>query len=59
MRWRLRSVLVVLAVAACSGGSGDAEPAVLDVVAPAVGGGEIDLASYAGRELALWFWAPT
>ena len=59
MRWL---VLASLAVAACSSGGGDADPgvpAVLDVVAPAVGGGEVDLADYAGQDLALWFWAPT
>ena len=46
------------------GGSarGEAPPAsvpdLLDVRAPAVGGGEVDLAEYAGEALALWFWAP-
>jgi hypothetical protein len=33
-------------------------PEILDVVAPAVGGGEVDLRAYAGRPLVLWFWAP-
>ena len=33
-------------------------PAAIDFAAPAVGGGEIDLRAYAGRDLALWFWAP-
>jgi hypothetical protein len=32
--------------------------ALLDVVAPLVGGGSIDLSGYSGRPLALWFWAP-
>lgn len=36
-----------------------AVPELLQVTAPAVGGGgEVDLAAYAGRPLALWFWAP-
>ena len=35
-----------------------AVPAAIDFTAPAVGGGEIDLRAYAGRDLALWFWAP-
>jgi hypothetical protein len=38
---------------------GGAVPEILDVVAPVVGGGELDLAALAGRPLALWFWAPT
>lgn len=36
-----------------------AVPAALEVRAALVGGSEIDLADYAGRALALWFWAPT
>lgn len=36
-----------------------AVPAALEVGATLVGGGEIDLADYAGKALALWFWAPT
>jgi hypothetical protein len=35
-----------------------AVPAALDFSAPRVGGGELDARSYAGRNLALWFWAP-
>ncbi len=34
-------------------------PAVLDVAARVVGGGELELAAFAGQPLALWFWAPT
>jgi len=41
-----------------AGTSATAEPTALDVTAPAVGGGEVDLGTYAGRDLALWFWAP-
>lgn len=35
-----------------------AQAAVLDFSAPAVGGGQVVGADYAGRDLALWFWAP-
>jgi len=34
-------------------------PAALAFRAPLVGGGEFDGASYAGRPVAFWFWAPT
>jgi hypothetical protein len=30
----------------------------LQLTAPAVLGGEVDLSDYAGKDLALWFWAP-
>jgi hypothetical protein len=30
----------------------------LDLTAPAVGGGTVDLRDYAGSTVALWFWAP-
>jgi hypothetical protein len=30
----------------------------LDFTAPALGGGEIVGSDYAGRDLAIWFWAP-
>ena len=33
-------------------------PAALDFRAPLVGGGEFDGATYAGRPVAFWFWAP-
>lgn len=33
-------------------------PEILQVSAPLVGGGGIDLADYADRPLLLWFWAP-
>lgn len=33
-------------------------PELLDVEAPAVGGGTVTFADYAGDALALWFWAP-
>ena len=40
-------------------GSGDVDvPEVLQLSAPLVGGGDLDLAGFAGRPLALWFWAP-
>lgn len=31
---------------------------LLDVTAPVVGGGTVDLAAYGSEPLALWFWAP-
>jgi hypothetical protein len=33
-------------------------PEILQVTAPVVGGGELDLAAYGDRPLLLWFWAP-
>jgi hypothetical protein len=36
-----------------------AVPAALQFTAPAVGGGEIDAAEYAGTPTLFWFWAPT
>ncbi|MFZ4811473.1 MAG: hypothetical protein ACOYL9_09030 [Ilumatobacteraceae bacterium] len=36
-----------------------AVPAALAFQAPLVGGGEFDGATYAGRPVAFWFWAPT
>lgn len=33
-------------------------PAALQLTAPLVGGGEIELGAYAGRPVLLWFWAP-
>ena len=53
-------------VASCTAGSDDAEPVAteaaaplaMDFAAPAVGGGDIDLGAYTGRDVALWFWAP-
>ena len=35
-----------------------AEGPDLDFTAPAVEGDDIDLSTYAGKDLALWFWAP-
>jgi len=34
-------------------------PEALQLTAPLVGGGTIDLTQYAGTTVALWFWAPT
>jgi hypothetical protein len=31
---------------------------IYQIVAPAVGGGEVDFAQFAGQPLAVWFWAP-
>ncbi len=36
-----------------------AAPEALRFVAPSVGGGTLDLSTYAGRTVAFWFWAPT
>jgi hypothetical protein len=33
-------------------------PSALRFTAPLVGGGEIDLAGYAGQPVLFWFWAP-
>lgn len=33
-------------------------PQVLDFSAPQLGGGTVDGASFAGRDIAIWFWAP-
>ena len=33
-------------------------PEVLDFSAPQLGGGTVDGARYAGKDLAIWFWAP-
>ena len=34
-------------------------PSALQLSAPLVGGGTIDLTQYVGTTVALWFWAPT
>lgn len=39
--------------------AGDAVPEALQFTAPLVGGGQFDGASFAGRPVAFWFWAPT
>ena len=33
-------------------------PEILDFTAPALGGGTVHGTSFAGKDLALWFWAP-
>ena len=35
-----------------------AAPAALAFSAPTVGGGTLDLSTYAGKNVAFWFWAP-
>jgi hypothetical protein len=69
---RLAALFVLaLAIAGCgttttagsTGGSSSSAPAAGGDTAPfgtvdAVGGGQIDGAKLAGRDLALWFWAP-
>ena len=63
MRRSLAALALVALATACSSGD-DSSPTTiiaaspLAFTAPTVGGGELDLASYAGRNLALWFWAP-
>jgi hypothetical protein len=42
-----------------TGASEPTVPAALQFTAPAVGGGEIDAAAYAGTPTVFWFWAPT
>jgi hypothetical protein len=47
------------ASAATAGWAGaGAAPAARRSAAPLVGGGEVDLAGYAGQPVLLWFWAP-
>ena len=43
---------------ASSADSATAVPEILDFSAPALGGGTIRGADYAGSDLAIWFWAP-
>ena len=68
------ALLLALVGAACGGSSGEdtasaaAQAEVADegtetaapepLLVPTAAGGEIDLASYAGRPTLLWFWAP-
>jgi hypothetical protein len=39
-----------------SGASVDGD--LFDVAARAVGGGDVELAGYAGRDVIVWFWSP-
>ena len=64
MRRFVAAFPLVAVVVLCSSGD-DSSPATtaaaaspLAFTAPTVGGDELDLASYDGRNLALWFWAP-
>jgi hypothetical protein len=68
----VRSCVIVSALAvlaACGSDSSDTtdtsptvaeqgSSSVLELTAPLVGGGELDLGQYAGSPVALWFWAP-
>ncbi len=45
--------------AAPDAGAAAIVPAALQFAAPLVGGGELDLATLAGKPTLLWFWAPT
>jgi hypothetical protein len=42
-----------------TGATSSPAPSALQFSADLVGGGQVDLRSYAGKTLALWFWAPT
>jgi len=51
-----------LAAPSATATASSATPAVpqsLAFSAPRVGGGTIDMATYAGKPVLLWFWAPT
>jgi hypothetical protein len=59
------AVLAVLALfGGCGGGGGARTEAValdedpLRGVVPTVDGGTVDLATFAGEDLVVWFWAP-
>ena len=41
-----------------SGGASVAVAEILDFTAPRLGGGTVDGADYAGKDTAIWFWAP-
>lgn len=64
---------MALALAAAACGSGDngetatpvaettdsaASSSILDISAPTADGSTLDLSTYAGQDLMLWFWAP-
>jgi hypothetical protein len=58
-------LLLACALSACGGGddvavapAGDLAADAFSVVVPSVGGDDVDLAGYAGRDLVLWFWSP-
>ncbi len=59
---RLLIVLVAVLVAGCAGSAPEQEIAeelgLLDFSVPALGGGQIEGADLAGRDVVLWFWAP-
>jgi hypothetical protein len=59
------AALVSALLVGCAGGGATAPaPAAsaggadLDFTVPAVGGGQVEGGELAGRDLALWFWAP-
>lgn len=62
MRRRILHALTILSLAAlvACGSQGDAGPAVaeLDFAVPALDGGQVEGAALAGKDVALWFWAP-
>ena len=63
----MRRLLVLLAIVAlayaCGSPSESTETATpdntaIEFTAETTGGGQIDMADYAGQPLALWFWSP-
>jgi hypothetical protein len=67
MRRAVALAVVALAATACAstGSQGSPPPPassdaaeLLDFTAPLVGGGTVQGAELAGRDLAIWFWAP-
>jgi hypothetical protein len=57
VRWTSTTSATVPTVPGATGVAAHA-PEALRFTAPLVGGGEVDLAGYAGRPVLLWFWAP-
>ena len=45
-------------ISAASATVGAAAPTALAFSAPTVGGGTLDMGTYAGKTVAIWFWAP-
>ena len=69
LRTALTSLMVASTIVGCAGSTdsspsptdatGSAVPEALRFSAPLIGGGTLDGASLAGRDVVLWFWAPT
>ena len=52
------ALAAALAVGGCGGTDDAAESGLLDFDARAVDGSVVDVATLAGADLAIWFWAP-